>query len=151
MYVETMLWSVFTPSYPKSLVQRMRPYTYNDQVPIAFRSNPDMRRSFFSGHTCVAFSSAVFLSTVFSAYFPKSRYRVWVWMGSIGLAATAGMCRMLAGAHFTTDVLAGAVAGSLIGFAVPALHLRRGGNAEKKLSMTMHLQGFSLYWKLEGH
>jgi membrane-associated phospholipid phosphatase len=38
---------------------------------------------------------------------------------------TTGLLRVLAGKHFPTDVIVGAVAGSAVGLTVPFLHRRR--------------------------
>lgn len=122
MYAETLLFSVFLPSYTKNTVGRIRPFVYNPNAPIEKKYDVDNRRSFFSGHTCVAFSSAVFLATVYSDYYPESKYKNYIWGASLLAASSVGILRIEAGAHFPTDVIAGAVVGSAVGWAIPALH-----------------------------
>jgi undecaprenyl-diphosphatase len=82
----------------------------------------DYAASFFSGHTTMAFNGAVFASTVFCAYFPDSAWRLPVVAGSLSLAVATGVMRMAAGCHFFSDVLTGALIGSVTGFLVPFIH-----------------------------
>ena len=82
----------------------------------------DPEGSFFSRHTSLAFASAVFLATTHDAYYPDSEARPYVWAGSLLAAAAVGWMRYEAGEHFPTDIIAGAVVGSAVGYAVPRLH-----------------------------
>ncbi|GAB3989999.1 hypothetical protein GCM10028807_16210 [Spirosoma daeguense] len=122
MYLETTLLSTFLPSFGKGGMPRTRPFLYNTDVAMAEKIHPDSRRSFFSGHTTWAFASAVFLSKVFSDYHPESRLKPVIWIGSLGAASAVGYMRYASGAHFPTDILAGAAVGTLIGFGIPAIH-----------------------------
>ncbi|MCE2941568.1 MAG: phosphatase PAP2 family protein [Gemmatimonadota bacterium] len=67
-----------------------------------------------SSHTLVAFGAAAALGELF----PRTR---WVWYG---LAAGCGLSRVLAQAHFLSDVVVAAVVGTVIG-----IWLGRGGRA----------------------
>jgi membrane-associated phospholipid phosphatase len=49
----------------------------------------------------------------------------WAFVACGAVAAGVGVLRVVAGKHYPTDVLAGAAAGALIGWAVPALHRAR--------------------------
>jgi len=122
MYFETMLFAVFLPSIAKRATERVRPFIYNEQTPLQDKLDVEARKSFFSGHTTVAFASAVFLSTVYDGYFPDSKYKNYVWAGSLLTASIMGYLRYASGAHFPTDILAGAVAGSAVGCLIPYLH-----------------------------
>lgn len=122
MYLETILWSALLPSYTKGTVQRIRPFAYNTETPLEEREEPETRRSFFSGHASLTFSSAVFLAKVYSDYYPDSDYKPYVWGGSLAVAGTIGYLRVHAGAHFPTDVLVGAIVGSAVGYLIPMLH-----------------------------
>jgi hypothetical protein len=45
----------------------------------------------------------------------------WIWGGGMTLAVVTGYLRVAAGAHYLTDVLAGAAVGTGIGLTVPLL------------------------------
>lgn len=122
MYIETLLIANGIKELLKNGVSRIRPYMYADDPPSDDVDDGDYKRSFPSGHSTMAFSSAAFFSYVFAAYFPDSKYRYAVFAGSFALAAaTAGM-RVASANHFPTDVIAGAVLGSAVGFLVPFVH-----------------------------
>lgn len=122
MYAETMVANISVTYISKSLAERLRPYTYNPDAPMEKKLSAEARKSFFSGHTSTAFASAVFLSTVYADYFPNSSWRPVVWAVSLAAAGTVAFLRVEAGRHFPTDVLVGALVGSAIGYAIPALH-----------------------------
>jgi membrane-associated phospholipid phosphatase len=122
MYTQTLLFSGLMPSWGKGLSARIRPFVYNPNAPIEEKFSAESRRSFFSGHTTVAFSTMAFLSKVYSDYYPKSEYLPYIWGSSLLLASSVGISRIAAGAHFPTDVIVGAVVGSAIGYIIPELH-----------------------------
>jgi hypothetical protein len=128
MYAETMLLANGVTQMTKGLVQRNRPYVYNDDpdIPESQKLEVDARRSFPSSHATNAFASAVFLSTVYGRLYPESNARGWVWAGSVGTAGTIAWLRCRAGQHFPTDVLIGSAIGTLVGYFVPWLHEREG-------------------------
>jgi len=64
-------------------------------------------RSFPSGHTAVAFATATFLSFLFRKYAPLF----------MGAAILVGFSRVYVGAHFVTDVVAGAAVAILVSIA----------------------------------
>lgn len=122
MYTQTLLFSGLMPSWGKGLTKRIRPFVYNPNAPLEEKLNSESRRSFFSGHTTVAFSTMVFLSKVYSDYYPNSEYLPYIWGSSILLASGVGISRIGAGAHFLTDVIVGAAVGGAIGYIIPELH-----------------------------
>ena len=122
MYSETMMLSSSLTTFAKGTVRRIRPYVYNPDVPLTEKATSDAQRSFFSGHTTMAFSSAVFFSTVYGDYFPQSQWRPYIWTGSLLAAGVTGYLRYESGEHFPTDILVGAIVGSAIGYLVPVLH-----------------------------
>ncbi|MCP5062929.1 MAG: phosphatase PAP2 family protein [Ignavibacteriae bacterium] len=127
MYLETLLLATFTPSFGKSL-GRIRPYAYNEDAPLDRKMNSDTKSSFWSGHTSWAFSSAVFFATVYSDYYPDSKWKPYVWGGSLLAASAVGYLRYSSGAHFPTDVLVGATVGSAIGYFIPYIYRNRDGS-----------------------
>jgi membrane-associated phospholipid phosphatase len=117
----------------KYAVRRPRPFMYEPEptpggdpglAPLAEREEVDAGLSFYSQHSSTAFSLATAYSYLFMLRHPGSRLIVPVWLFSEGLAATTAMLRVLAGKHFYTDILLGAVAGSAIGLLIPFVHRR---------------------------
>ncbi len=138
LYFETMLLTSAGVTISKGIFRRIRPMAYNINVPAELKErNIDLRHSFYSGHTAIAFSSVIFFATVYNKYYHRSKSRPYVWGGSLALASSVGMCRVLAGKHFPTDVIVGAVMGGLIGFIVPHLHEKKGGavNSEQPFEL----------------
>jgi len=128
MYAETGVLAAIAPSLGKGIAKRIRPYVYNASTPIDVRTESDAQRSFFSRHSTFAFSMAVFMSTVYSNYFPSSKYTTHVWVGSLGLATAVAALRVTSGSHFPTDVIVGAIVGSGIGYFIPYIHRSQQNN-----------------------
>ena len=103
-------------------VRRPRPWLYGDEAPLADRERGGSSVSFPSGHTANAFALALALFQIEHARHPSSSAPYWLLAGTGVVALTVGTTRVLAGDHFPSDVLAGAVLGSAVGWAVPALH-----------------------------
>ena len=107
----------------KLAVRRPRPWVYQ-------RSAEDMPTeaeaslSFFSGHTAIAFSSAVATAEVFRRRHPGETAVPIVWASAVALATTVAIARVLAGKHFPSDVFVGALVGTGLGLLMPALHDR---------------------------
>jgi len=122
MYLQTLLYAVGTFGVTKGLVTRPRPYVYNESASLEEKLHRDAKRSFFSGHTAISFSSVVFLSMVYDGYVPDAKWKPYIWGVSLGVAAAVGYLRIAAGKHFLTDVLVGALVGGAIGYLVPKIH-----------------------------
>jgi membrane-associated phospholipid phosphatase len=127
MYIETMLLAGTLPSFGKASY-RVRPYAYNnidgvvDGMSEEKLLSPDTHRSFFSGHTTVAFASSIFVAKVYNDYYPNSEFKNYIWAGSFLLASSVGYLRYASGYHFPTDILTGAIIGSAIGYLIPEIH-----------------------------
>ena len=92
---------------------RPRPYvTWKEIVPLLTSGDPN---SFPSGHTSAAFSAGV----VWLKILPWR----WARAAAIIVAVLMGFSRLYVGVHYPTDVLAGAVLGSL--YAALVLFLAR--------------------------
>ncbi|WP_052299747.1 phosphatase PAP2 family protein [Treponema primitia] len=122
MYAEAFLLTYGTKDILKTAIARNRPYTYFGGIPKG--EEEDYYNSFPSGHTSFAFLGATFLSTTFYHEYPDSKWKVPVIIGSYAAATGIASMRILSGNHFITDVIAGAVIGSLYGWLIPTLHLR---------------------------
>ena len=124
MYLETILIANGIKEWTKLLVYRARPYMYFDGYPQDKLEDGDWNCSFPSGHTTMAFAGAAFTTMVYCQCFPKSDWKYAVAGGAFGLAALTGALRMASGNHFLTDVLAGAMLGTVCGFAIPYMHTK---------------------------
>jgi membrane-associated phospholipid phosphatase len=150
---EALTISAAFVSYSKAFLKlHPTPLVYGEDIPDEVRMEKRNVSSFFSGHTTAAFTAAVFTGYTYGLKHPGSRSAPWVWAGSLATAGAVGGLRIAAGKHFPSDILAGAAVGSLFGYLVPRLHLRRpsglasegGQDKEKekrKVDLDLTLQG----------
>jgi membrane-associated phospholipid phosphatase len=122
MNAELYLLYYGTTHITKSLTGRIRPYLYNEKVTLKEKMESESKLSFFSGHAALSFASAVFLSTIYSRYYPDSKWKTAVWGSTLLMASATASLRVISGMHFLSDVLIGAAVGSLIGYLVPLIH-----------------------------
>lgn len=61
-----------------------------------------------------------------------------IWGASLAVASTTGFLRYKSGHHFPTDVLAGALAGGVIGYLIPVLHKKNSMLDNISFTMTGH-------------
>lgn len=106
----------------KPFVARIRPCDINTAVQLLVPRPDDF--SFPSGHTGASFAAAAAL------YFRKSK----LWVPALILAILIGFSRLYLYVHYPTDVLTGAVLGTLLGWAGYVLVHR----AERRLSHHDH-------------
>ena len=89
----------------KHLVSRPRPYTVVEGlIPLLTSGDPN---SFPSGHTCAAFAAGV-------AWFGTAKKGGWR-AAALIQAVLMGLSRLYVGVHYLSDVLAGAIIGTLCG------------------------------------
>jgi membrane-associated phospholipid phosphatase len=104
----------------KRLIGRARPELFNSMGTLSFHpiANSYINEGFPSGHTTTAFAAAMVLG-----------FLVPRWFGAgLIFAAAVGLSRVVVGAHYPTDVVAGMVLGTLGAYAVRnALAARRWG------------------------
>ena len=122
MYAESVIWTWGLKELGKNLIHRNRPYMYFAGFPQDEITSGDFQQSFPSGHTSLAFTGAGFCAFVFSEYFENSPWKAPIIAASYALAIYAAGLRVASGSHFLTDVIAGAVIGTLSGYLVPWLH-----------------------------
>jgi membrane-associated phospholipid phosphatase len=131
IYAEALSITWAATNIAKLTVRRPRPRAYQEQERLyaiyGMEDAPsitetDTALSFFSGHTAMAAtvtSTATYLAFVRS----PNTARPWITLlGGTALTAFVGVQRVRAGAHFPTDVIAGAMAGAGIGLLVARLH-----------------------------
>jgi len=142
MYIEVWSFIGGGSMLSKGGIERFRPFVYNPNVPLDKKLSGDAKMSFFSNHTMAAFASAVFISTVYSDYNPDSEWKLYIWAGSLLSASIIGYLRYESGMHFPTDILVGAAAGSIVGYAIPWLH--REGNKSVSITPDMYGRNYEL-------
>lgn len=104
----------------KHLVARPRPWLSLPLVPLVQELDPN---SFPSGHTCAAFAAGV----VWACTLPQR----WARVCAVLLAVCMGLSRLYVGVHYPSDVLVGAVVGSLSAWVVLTLARRRSTLSQK--------------------
>jgi len=117
----------------KVVFQRKRPYAYNPAVHMQVRQGRDAQMSFFSGHTALAFNGAVLTAKMYSDVH-GSKNSGFVYGGAVAVAATVGYLRVLAGRHFPSDVLVGAVIGTASAVVISEVH-KTGGSGGRNVPM----------------
>jgi membrane-associated phospholipid phosphatase len=117
-----LAWTAAATEWLKVSLHRKRPVLYTRDATAVARDR-DSRESFPSGHTSLAFAGATaYLVMARRERLPHTaRNAVLLYTGAAGV----GGLRIVAGRHFLSDVLGGAVLGSAIGWLVPAIHPRR--------------------------
>ena len=118
-YAESLSFAMAAKNGIKSLTPRYRPYTYSGGAPGVDSAEDD--KSFPSGHATVAFAAAGFSTYLLLQGYPNSAWFLPLVVTDYGLAFLTASYRVYSGMHFATDVLAGAVIGTLCGFLLPAI------------------------------
>ena len=101
---------------------RPRPFLYGDAAPLSVRNSGDAALSFLSSHTADAFAISTSLYMAQRRLHPTSNRPTYVLAGGYALSSLVGLSRVMAGKHFITDALGGAVVGASVGFIVSGLH-----------------------------
>ncbi len=120
---EATLWNGVSMEAVRLTVQRPRPFVFQD--PVHFGTNPAHYTSFYSGHTSFAAlaSASSFLAIAGRGAPPLAL----VATGAIGVVmiVLTGVFRVVAGRHYPTDTIAGAIAGLFIAGLLAWLHRRK--------------------------
>jgi undecaprenyl-diphosphatase len=131
MYSEAVAFTWGLTNMAKVAFRRPRPIAYIErehaiaagQDPATYNNtSTDSALSFFSGHT--ALTATVSASATYLA-FARSPHtaRPWITLaGGVALTTFVGVERVRSGAHFPTDVIAGALVGASVGVLVVHLH-----------------------------
>jgi membrane-associated phospholipid phosphatase len=127
IYAEALTVTMGVTNLAKIAVRRPRPIAYieaekHKDDPTWSSSNTDSALSFFSGHASITATVAATSSYLAFARSPN----LWRPLVTLAVGTTATVFtsyeRVRGGAHFPTDVIAGAVAGAGIGVIVAHLH-----------------------------
>ncbi len=110
------------PSMTTLATSRPRPYAYGSKAPLSQRNSGSAALSFISSHTSISFAIATSMFIAMKRLHPHSALP-WVVLGvGLALASSIATARLLAGEHFPTDAMAGAVVGASVGTVVSAVH-----------------------------
>lgn len=120
VFAETLLVNGALVEIAKVTVQRPLPRTYAGDRSLI--SSPGGYRSFYSGHTSTTFAA---LTATAMTLRMRHGERWWPWVVDGVVGSSVAVERVAAGRHFPTDVLVGALAGTVVGVVVPALHASR--------------------------
>jgi membrane-associated phospholipid phosphatase len=108
---------------------RPRPFLYGDpaapsgyKAPLSIRNSGDANLSFLSSHTAEAFAIVTSLYVAEHRLHPRSNYPKYILGAGLGVASLIGVARVMAGYHFITDVVGGAVVGTSLGVLVASVH-----------------------------
>lgn len=149
MYTEVLFFTKGITGLTKTLTARTRPYMYNTQFTPEERfalqqGETTPRTSFISGHTSVTFAYAVLLAKTYSDIYGNTTWSKIIWATAVSAATATAWARVEAGVHYPTDVLAGAIVGSALGYFIPELHKTK----NKKLSLIVTPSLFNIAYKL---
>ncbi len=125
MFIQIQLMYPIVTQTINPLVARKRPFFYAEEEDMAERQSAWAQISFVSGHANFGCAFAVFFANCYSDYYPKSKWKPYVWIASLGLATGTAIFRVAAHQHFPSDVVAGAATGSLLGWFVPFIHKKK--------------------------
>ncbi len=122
MFAESNLITQGLTFISKALVKRPRPSSYYGVDVENGVLSKRASRSFFSGHTSFAFSAAVMAGLIFEDNPFHKNWNAAFWASALATASATGIFRITSGNHFLTDVLVGAVVGSLTSVLVAQAH-----------------------------
>jgi membrane-associated phospholipid phosphatase len=119
VYAESLTLAYGAKNVLKYLLPRYRPYVYSGGAPGIDPYEDD--QSFPSTHTTMAFTAAAFTAYLYTQSLPGSASEWPFVVTGYALATLTAAYRVFSGMHFVTDVLGGAVLGTLCGFVVPSI------------------------------
>ncbi|TXE05482.1 phosphatase PAP2 family protein [Gelidibacter salicanalis] len=122
MYLESLSTTAALFSITAGLVDKSRPYVYDENLKMDRRLSNSGQRSFYSGHVAASATATFFAAKVYSDYNPDAEGKFFIWAAAAAVPATVGYFRIKAGQHFLTDVLIGYGLGAATGILVPELH-----------------------------
>jgi membrane-associated phospholipid phosphatase len=128
-----------------SLVSRERPYGQDcgsAQLPADATdcTGSGHYRSFFSGHATNSFTGAALICAHhFENDLLGSPWDALSCAGGYAVAATTATFRIVGDMHYASDVLTGALVGTLVGYGVPLLHYRRRNEPATPSTLQLHL------------
>ena len=124
MYFEGLYIATGGELLAKAVINRPRPYTYNQGLAIEERIRPGNNESFPSGNATIMFYNASFISLLAWELYPDAAFTPYIIGGSFAIAELSAFWSVRSGMHFPTDVLAGALWGSGTALFINRLHIK---------------------------
>lgn len=149
MGFETLTLNQGISGFLKVSIDRKRPFVYNDKAPDELKYRRQVFYSFPSAHTSASAAATFFGATVYTHYYPESKWKPLVWATAATLPAVTGYLRYEGGKHFLTDVAGGYILGAAIGLIVPNLHKVSNEKIKLKTYGGTDIMGLSLNWLID--
>ena len=144
MYIEAMSISWGVKESLKAVFSKYRPFTTDSDPPADLMDEEDRYFSFPSGHTTVAFTTAGFATTIFTASDAPGWIKGIFTGVNFSIAAGVAALRVISGKHYLVDVFTGALIGTASGILIPVLHsIKQDRNFTFGISPSMATVGFS--------
>lgn len=125
VYLEALAIDGALNEVVKLAVRRPRPFAYDPSLSAADRASADTYVSFYSEHSSLAFTAAAAYTTIFALrHRDRPALTALVGLLTMTLAGSTAALRVVAGAHFYSDVAIGALVGTAVGVTMPLLHRR---------------------------
>ncbi|MGJ8593839.1 MAG: phosphatase PAP2 family protein [Aquaticitalea sp.] len=122
MYLQSLSTTSALYAVTAGLVNRSRPYVYDENNDIGRRTSNNGQRSFYSGHVAASATATFFAAKVYCDYNPDVTGKGYIWAAAAAVPATVGYFRLQAGQHFLTDILLGYGLGAASGILIPEMH-----------------------------
>jgi membrane-associated phospholipid phosphatase len=119
IFAQTTFWNGLLTECARLLSQRPRPFVYADPSRAADASN---YTSFYSGHTSFAAAATTYAVLTLWARGARPWALAIATAGAYAITSLTGIFRVLAGRHFPTDVLMGALAGFVVALVIARRH-----------------------------
>ncbi|MFH1436884.1 MAG: phosphatase PAP2 family protein [Pseudomonadota bacterium] len=121
LMVEALVYTGLVTQVFKMGLRRPRPAMHYEQDEEKREGHgSEELMGFFSGHA--SFASSLVASTATLMFLRNRRIAPWIAGAGAALALAVGLLRISADKHYLSDVLAGLIAGTAAGAAVPLLH-----------------------------
>jgi len=139
IYAEGYFVTIGVARSTKIIAQRKRPYLYNSSTisedeKILLSQDYNSYLSFFSGHTAISFYTATFISKAFYDIYGLNEWFYLFSTISYSAASIVGFLRIESGKHYPSDVITGALVGSIFGYFIPEIHKKK----DQKLTFYFH-------------
>ncbi len=121
-YLQSILITSGEVQLVKGLVNRTRPFVYNENAPLSEKQKADANASFFSGHSAMTANATAYTAMVYSIYYPNSKALPYIYIAAAAIPLTTGYLRFKAGKHFPTDIGVGLIVGALNGYLLAKWH-----------------------------